>query len=238
MTLTDLRKALRAAARPGDAEFLQRFFKTGPGQYAEGDKFLGVRVPEVRKLVKLTDALIMDEVLALVRSEIHEERLLGLQILVRRFDRGDERERKAIFGIYLEAIPHINNWDLVDGSAPNIVGKWMVGHTRETRRLAQMARAEDLWTRRIAMLATFAFIREGQLDQAIAIAELLLHDSHDLIHKAVGWMLREAGARDVETLRAFLKAHAAEMPRTMLRYAIEKLSPAERKRWMAAKALA
>jgi 3-methyladenine DNA glycosylase AlkD len=227
-----LRKALRAVARPEDQEFLGRFFKTGPGEYAEGDQFLGVRVPETRKLVKLTDELAGGEVCQLVESPIHEERLLGLLIWVRRFEKGEELERRAIYRAYLDRTKFINNWDLVDTSAPQIVGGWLRDHRVEAKKLAVLARSSDLWERRIAMLATFSFIRAGEFGLTLEIAELLVNDSHDLIHKAVGWMLREAGNRDRTVLLEFLERHAATMPRTALRYAIEKLPPAERREWM------
>lgn len=232
MTLTQIRKALRAAVRPGDAEYLGKFFKTGPGQYAEGDKFLGVRVPELRKLVKETDALSEGEVLELIRSEIHEERSLGLMIWVRRFERGDERTQRAIYRQYLAETAFINNWDLVDGSAPTIVGGWLLSHAVERKVLFKLVKSPSLWERRIAMLAMFPFIRAGEFSLTLELGEILLPDRHDLIHKAVGWMLREVGNRDLETLRGFLKKHAAVMPRTALRYAIEKMEEPERKRWM------
>jgi len=231
-----LRKALRDAARPEDLEGLGRFFKTGPGEYAEGDQFLGVRVPETRRLSKLSDELAEAEVCQFVESPIHEERLLGLLIWVRRFEKGDERTRRAIYRAYLERTKFINNWDLVDTSAPQIVGGWLRDHRVETKKLSALARTGDLWERRIAMLATFSFIRVGEFTPTQEIAELLIGDTHDLIHKAVGWMLREAGNRDRTVLVEFLERHAATMPRTALRYAIEKLPPAERRSWMERKA--
>jgi len=232
VTLPQLRQALRAAARPGDAEAAQRFFKTGPGEYGEGDVFLGVRVPEVRRLVRQTDETAWDDLLELIRSPIHEERLLGLLALVQRFERGDGRVRQKIFRRYLRETKFINNWDLVDCSAPNIVGGWLVDHPYDFSRLVKMAGSKDLWQRRIAIISTFALIRKGRLEPTVKISRLLLEDRHDLIHKASGWMLREAGKRDAGVLRDFLTRHAHAMPRTMLRYAIEKLPPAERKKWM------
>lgn len=232
MEAAGLRKSLRAVARPEDRAFLGRFFKTGPGEYAEGDKFLGVRVPEIRHLVKLSDGLAEGEVCQLVESPIHEERLLGLLIWVRRFEKGEELECRAIYRAYLARTKFINNWDLVDTSAPQIVGGWLREHRVEMKKLATLARSNCLWERRIAMLATFSFIRAGDTAPAVDIAEHLVNDPHDLIHKAVGWMLREAGKRDPACLQAFLRNYAATMPRTALRYAIEKLSPAERRKWM------
>lgn len=235
MNAAALRKALRDVARPEDQEFLGRFFKTGPGEYAEGDRFLGVRVPETRRLSKLSDELAEGEVCQFVESPLHEERLLGLLIWVRRFEKGDEKARRAIYRAYLDRTKFINNWDLVDTSAPQIVGGWLRDHRVETKKLSVLARSGDLWERRIAMLATFSFIRVGEFAPTLEIAELLVGDSHDLIHKAVGWMLREAGNRDRTILMDFLERHAATMPRTALRYAIEKLSPAERRDWMGRK---
>lgn len=235
MTLSQLKKSLRAAALPGDADYLGLFFKTGPGQYAEGDKFLGVRVPAIRALLKETDDLFEDDILHLVRSPFHEERALGLFIWVRRFSRGDEMTRRAIHRQYLRETAFINNWDLVDNSAPDIVGKWLLEHPVEQKILSRLARSSSLWERRIAMLATFPFIRAEEFSRPLEIAELLLHDSHDLIHKAVGWMLREIGQRDLGPLRRFLMLHAPVMPRTMLRYAIEKMDQKERRQWMTAR---
>ncbi len=232
MNLPKIRKAMRAAVRPGGAEFLGMFFKTGPGEYAEGDRFIGIRMPDLRALVKLTDDLPEADVLALVRSEIHEERSLGLLTWVRRFERGDERVRRGIYRQYLAETAYINNWDLVDGSTPNIVGAWLLEHRVERKVLFKLVKSESLWERRIAMLATFPFIRAREFALTLEIAELLLGDKHDLIHKAVGWLLREVGKRDIEILRGFLKQHASVMPRTMLRYAIEKMEERERKRWM------
>jgi 3-methyladenine DNA glycosylase AlkD len=230
MKLDELREKLRSAARPGDAEFLQGFFKTGPGQYGEGDVFIGVRVPVVRKLAKETDGLKMREVLSLLRSKYHEERLLALIILVRRFEWGTESERKEIFDIYLREKRWINNWDLVDVSAPKIVGAWLLDKPRKI--LGDLASSSNVWDRRIAVLSSFAFIRKGQFADSLQLCERLLQDKQDLIHKACGWMLRELGKRDRATLIKFLDEHAAHMPRTMLRYAIERLTPAERKRYL------
>ena len=235
LTAADLQKALRAAARPADREFLGRFFKTGPGEYAEGDRFLGVRVPETRRLAKVSDSVSADDVWSLVESPFHEERLLGLLIWVRRFAKEDEKGRRLIYRGYLARKAFVNNWDLVDSSAPQIVGGWLRHHPDERGKLAVLARSRELWDRRIAMLATFAFIRAGDLGPTLEIAGLLVDDSHDLIHKAVGWTLREAGQREAVVLRDFLARHAATMPRTALRYAIEKLPAAERRHWMGRK---
>ena len=229
--LRELRRRLRQFASAQDAQFLQRFFKTGPGEYGEGDRFIGVRVPALRRLVREFRGLATADARQLLHSPIHEERLLALLILVDAYDRGSESERAAIFRLYLDNTACINNWDLVDGSAPGIVGRHLESRPRKV--LFELANSSDLWERRIAVLAAFRFIRQNEFDELLRLAEMLLRDRHDLIHKAVGWMLREAGKRDVTILRGFLEQHAARMPRTMLRYAIEKLPVAERRRWLA-----
>ena len=213
MTLEDVRGELRRLASPEQAAIARRFFKTGPGDYGEGDEFLGLKVPQVRALVRSCDELSEREVLGLLHSAIHEERLLALLCLVRRFDRGDEETRERVFDLYLKNTRWINNWDLVDSSAHQIVGEWLVDKDR--RLLARLAKSQVMWERRIAMVACFAFIRRGESADACAIAEKLLADEHDLMHKAVGWMLREVGKRaGIDTLRAFLRQHGATMPRT------------------------
>jgi 3-methyladenine DNA glycosylase AlkD len=235
MKLTELKKALREAARPGDADFLKRFFKTGPGQYGEGDVFIGVRAPVFRKLAKDADELPMDDVLTLLASKYHEERTLALSILVHRFERGSEKERQEIFKIYLREKKGINNWDLVDISAPKIVGAWLLDKPREV--LSELVDSKNIWDRRIAVLATLTFIRDGQFADTIQFCERLLGEKHDLMHKACGWMLREVGKRDEAVLRKFLDQHAARMPRTMLRYSIERLAPKDRQKYMAVRPL-
>jgi 3-methyladenine DNA glycosylase AlkD len=231
-TAKSLRGALRAVADPVRAAASARFFKTGKGEYAEGDVFLGVTVPEQRRLVRAAGAVPLAESLRLLEGGAHEERLVALLTMVRAFERGDENTRTAIAKAYLAHLRWVDNWDLVDSSAPYILGTWLLARDRKV--LRRLARSKVLWERRVAMLATFAFIRAGEVDDALAIAETLLDDPHDLIHKAVGWMLREVGKRvDVDVLRSFLRQHAPRMPRTALRYAIEHLSPAERKRWLA-----
>ena len=205
--LAALRGLLRASASAEDARFLQRFFKTGPGQYGEGDCFLGVRVPATRQVSRQSDGLTLAQVCLLLHSKYHEERLLALLILVRRFTRGSEAERRRNFDLYLRETRLINKWDLVDLSAPNIVGVWLLGHDRSI--LDQLARSASLWERRIAVLATFAFIRQGQFADSLRLGRLLLSDPQDLMHKACGWMLREVGKRDLNTLETFLGACAA-----------------------------
>jgi len=224
-----LHDELRRRIRPGHAEMAARFFKSGPGEYGEGDRFLGIRVPDIRAVAKLDDG--RSDIRGLLHSEWHEERLLGLLILVRRFERGSGAEQRSIFDLYLSETAWINNWDLVDVSAYKIVGAWLLGRLRA--RLHTLARSQSLWERRIAIVSTYAFIRTGDLDETFSLSRKLLNDREDLLHKACGWMLREAGKRDAGALRRFLDAHLPDMPRTMLRYAIEKFSPEERRRYLA-----
>jgi len=233
VNLAALRAELRLRAKPEHAAVALRFFKTGPGQYGEGDEFLGLKVPQIRALVRSCDGLVEADVLALLHSALHEERLLALFCLVRRFERGDQKTRASIFSVYLKNTRWINNWDLVDTSAPHIVGAWLLDKDRSV--LRRLAKSRSLWERRIAVLATQTFIRGGQFDDTVEIVRSLLGDTHDLMHKACGWMLREVGNRDVKTLEGFLAAHVAQMPRTMLRYAIEKLPEKRRKAWLAAR---
>ena len=233
MTIEEIQVRLRQVADPGDAVTLQWFFKTGPGEYGEGDVFIGVKVPKIRALVKEFWKADESIVLQLLASAIHEERFLALMILVRLFEKGSEADRRRIFRLYLARTDRINNWDLVDLSAPNIVGEYLSDKSR--RPLYRLVKSPSLWERRIAMLATFALIRRREFDDALAMADRLLHDEEDLIHKAVGWMLREIGKRDMGVLETFLKPRCTVMPRTMLRYAIERFPEARRKRYLRAK---
>ncbi|MGH8048293.1 MAG: DNA alkylation repair protein [Chthoniobacterales bacterium] len=228
--LRTIRQALHAAAKPANAPVLHKFFKTGRGEYAEGDIFIGVKVPDARRLVRNSDSLAEKDVVALLHSPIHEERLLALLILVRRYQRR-ETDRKKIVATFLREIKSINNWDLVDSSAPCILGPWLLDRDRSI--LRKLAKSKSLWERRIAILATFAFIRANDFAWTLELAETLLRDKHDLMHKAVGWMLREVGNRDEAALRKFLNQHTPHMPRTMLRYAIEKLPAADRAHYLA-----
>jgi 3-methyladenine DNA glycosylase AlkD len=230
VSLPALRQALQAAATPGAAAILQRFFKTGPGEYAEGDRFHGVRVPALRKLVPSCDALGLDQLRTLLHAQYHEERLLALLALVRRFGRGDDALRCRIYTLYLRETRFINNWDLVDLSAPAIVGGWLLERDRST--LDELAASPVLWRRRIAVLATFTFIRHGDFADTLRLCQTLLSDPHDLMQKACGWMLREVGKRDRAVLLSFLGDHAERMPRTMLRYAIEHLPEPQRQSWL------
>lgn len=224
--VAEIRKAVRSQADPARARLLQGFFKTGPGQYGEGDVFAGLTVPQVRSLVKRFRPADDAVVSALLRSAIHEERLLALLLLVDRFERGD---RDAAYRLYVKSFPRINNWDLVDCSAPYIVGRRGVGRAQ----LLRWAGSKHLWTRRIAIVSTWASIREGRFGDTLAVSARLLGDPHDLIHKAVGWMLREVGKKDVAVLEGFLRRHHRKMPRTALRYAIERFPEARRKAWLA-----
>jgi 3-methyladenine DNA glycosylase AlkD len=222
--LNELRRELREAAEPERVPELQRFFKTGPGGYGEGDVFLGVRVPAVRVVVRRHAGLNLEDVTKLLRSPIHEERLAALIILVRRYGRADKQERRGIYDLYLGNTAHVNGWDLVDVSAPHIVGAHLLDRRgAEHRVLDRLAVSPSVWERRIAIMATFAFVRAGECNVTLRLARVLLDDEHDLIHKAVGWMLREVGKRDEELLVGFLQQHAGDMPRTMLRYAVERL---------------
>ena len=226
-TARTAQQRLRSFADPEVATILARFFKTGPGQYGEGDRFIGVKVPTTRKVAREFKTLPLPEIECLLHAEIHEERLLALVILVGQFEKGDDATRKRIYDLYLANTRHINNWDLVDLSAPQIVGGYLENRSRKP--LDRLVKSASLWERRISILATHWFIRHGEFTEMIRIAEMLLCDKEDLIHKAVGWMLREVGKRDVAVLEEFLGQHCQVMPRTMLRYAIERF-PEERRR--------
>jgi 3-methyladenine DNA glycosylase AlkD len=230
-TLKALRKELYGLANPADAKFLQGFFKTGPGQYGEGDKFLGLRVPALRTLARNYAELSRRDVLQMLASPWHEERLLALVIMVDAYQSGDAAERTLVHHDYLANTRYINNWDLVDASAGGIVGAHLAAGNIAL--LVRLARSKDMWERRIAIVSTFYFIKRDELAPTLRIATLLLHDSHDLIHKAVGWMLREVGKRDRKVLDGFLREHYHGMPRTMLRYAIERHPEDLRKKYLA-----
>lgn len=225
-SLNALRRHLKRVSRPARAKTNAGFFKTGKGEYGEGDVFCGVTMPDIRKIAKQYSGLSLTDLRRLLASKIHEERLLALIILVQRFQT-DLNRQSVIYRFYLSQTRRINNWDLVDASAPRIVGEYL--NARQRGVLTRLAKSKILWERRIAIVSTFRFIQEGDLRDTFRIAESLLHDPHDLIHKASGWMLREAGKKDVLALRAFLDRHAACMPRTMLRYAVERLPERERK---------
>ena len=228
MVLTDL----RALAAPAKAAFFPRFFKTGKGQYGEGDIFIGVTVPNVRTVAKKHRDLRLTDIEKLLADPIHEVRLCALLILVSQYERGEEKQKKQIVDFYLSHRKHVNNWDLVDASCYKILGDWLV-RKDDPSKLKILAKSTDLWTQRIAMVSTLAFIRAGQSQPTMDIATILLDHQHDLIHKAAGWMLREMGKKDEQSLRRFLDSYAAVMPRTMLRYALEKLDPVRRAVYMA-----
>lgn len=214
-------KELHALASAKKAEDLQRYFKTGEGEYGEGDVFIGVSMPQIRKVAKtFYRDLSLEELEQLLRSDIHEERMLALVMMIHHFDKGGEEEREAIFKTYLDNTRWINNWDLVDVTAPHIVGRYLADKERTV--LYDMAKSGLLWDKRIAIVATHFFIRHNQFNETMDIAEILINDEHDLIHKSVGWMLRELGKRNQKTLELFLEKRYKQMPRTMLRYAIER----------------
>jgi 3-methyladenine DNA glycosylase AlkD len=231
LTADEAHRQFVLLANPERAPLLQRYFKTGPGEYAEGDVFLGLKVPETRAFAKLCGGLPLSEIEKILRSRFHEERLLALFLLTRRFSKTSPAEQKAIYDLYVANFDAINNWDLVDSSAPYIVGPYL--QNRDRRVLVRWAKSKNLWERRIAMLASGYYIRQKDFADTLRLAELLLNDKEDLIHKAVGWMLREIGNRDRAAEEAFLNRFATRMPRTMLRYAIEKLPPAKRKQYLA-----
>ncbi|MBI4748652.1 MAG: DNA alkylation repair protein [Acidobacteria bacterium] len=231
MLLDAIHLKLREAANPEKAKILQRFFKTGPGGYGAGDVFLGLTVPFLRQVVREFQTLSMDNTLTLLASEVHEERMLALLIWVRQFEKGNTQTKKTIYDTYLQNTRLINNWDLVDASATSIVGGWLFEQTDRSR-LTELAVSENLWERRIAMIATFYFIRRNHFDDALTVATQLLSDREDLIHKAVGWMLRETGKRDLAILEGFLQKHYSVMPRTMLRYAIERFPEDRRQHYL------
>jgi 3-methyladenine DNA glycosylase AlkD len=230
LTAKDIHKALARLADKGRAQSARRFFKTGHGEYGEADRFLGIRVPPLRRLVGRLRGVTLTENIALLKSTWHEERLLALLMLVDRYTRGDARERDRIYSLYLRHTKYINNWDLVDSSASYILGVHLM--LRDKQPLYRMAKSKNLWQRRIAILSTFYMIKNNAYDAALAIALILKNDREDLIHKAVGWMLREIGKRHRVTEERFLKQHYKTMPRTMLRYAIEKFPERKRKAYL------
>lgn len=230
MIVQEIRARLRKLGNKHRASISQRFFKTDPGEYGEGDIFLGIRGPELRKLPKEYQAITLTEALQILQSPIHEERLLALLILIRVYVRGDGRFKEKIYNLYLKNSRYINNWDLVDTSAEHIVGAFLMDKGKKP--LYELAQSKDLWERRIAIMATFHFIKGGQFTETLKIARMLLSDEEDLIQKAVGWMLREVGKRHLATEEHFLTKHYQKMPRSMLRYAIERFPEAKRQRYL------
>ncbi len=227
---SELTQAIKHEANPARAKLLQRYFRTGPGEYGAGDQFIGLTVPQSRIIAKKFAGLSLADLGSNLKSKIHEERLIALLILVAQFQKADAQTQKKIFDLYLRSTKYINNWDLVDLSAHRIVGVYLLDRPKSL--LFQLVRSPSLWERRIAILATFQFIAHGQFDASLSLAKILLADKHDLIHKAVGWMLREIGKRDEHVLLKFLNQNYKKMPRTTLRYAIERLNPKQKTFYM------
>ena len=226
--LKDLIKELQEFGNPKKVEVAQRFFKTEKGQYGEGDVFLGINIWDLRKIIGNYLNLELLEIGELLNSPIHEHRLAGILILVNKYEKG--RGKKELFDFYLKNVECVNNWDLVDISAPNIIGNFLAD--KDKKILYELAKSDDLWKKRIAIVSTFSFIRKSQYEDTLKISEILLNDKHDLIHKAVGWMLREVGKKNISELKDFLRKHYKKIPRTALRYAIEKFPEEERKKWL------
>jgi len=227
--ITSLKNDLKKLADPKKKKVLQSFFKTGPGEYAEGDIFLGVTVPKSRSISLKYKGLSLPNTKQLLSSKIHEERLVAILILVHQFEKGDEKTKKGVFNFYLKHTKQVNNWDLVDLSADKIVGAYLYQAKQETSLLLKLARSKNLWERRIAILSTFHFTKQGRPKETLKVAKILLNDKHDLIHKAVGWMLREVGKRCSQAEEEkFLKKHLKKIPRTTLRYAIERFPEEKR----------
>ena len=228
--LEAIKKELQDLADEEQAKNLQRFFKTGEGEYGEGDIFLGIKVPVQREIARKYSGLSLPKIQELLKSKTHEHRLTGLIILSNKYKESKEEEKVNIFNFYLKNTKNINNWDLVDITAPNIVGHFLFDKKKNI--LYDLARSDDLWERRIAIVSTFDFIKKQEFQETLALSEILLDDKHDLIHKAVGWMLREIGKKDKAVLENFLKQHYKIMPRTMLRYAIEHFPEEKRKMYL------
>jgi len=233
MSVKEIQKKLKSLGNKEKTRKHQRFFKTGPGEYGEGDIFVGVTVPELRKLAKEYKTIPLKEVKQLLHSSIHEERLLSLFILIHRYSKGDEPEKRRVYELYLKNTKFINNWDLVDSSAGHIVGAFLFNKSKKP--LYDLVKSNNLWERRISIISTFYLIKRNQFSDTLKISKILLPDKEDLIHKAVGWMLREVGKRDMSVEENFLKKHYKNMPRTMLRYAIEKFLESKRQRYLKGK---
>ena len=225
-----IKNDLQTLADPEKAKVMQRFFKTGPGQYGEGDIFLGVTVPDSRKLAKKYSNIGLEEVKVLLGSAVHEERMVAILILVQKYKDAAGDGKAEIARFYLDNLKSVNNWDLVDLSAPSILGSFLMENDRSV--LYRLARSSNVWERRIAIVSTLQFIRSGEFSDTLKIVQVLLNDDHDLMHKAAGWMLREVGKRNASVEEAFLEKHCRNMPRTMLRYAIERFSEKKRMSYM------
>jgi 3-methyladenine DNA glycosylase AlkD len=229
-TQHDIETHLRRIADPATAIISQGFFKTAPGQYGAGDIFLGIKVPVLRALIKTYRGTSLDTITELLKSAFHEERLFALLLLIDFYQRGNTIEQQRAYELYLARTDRINNWDLVDVSAPHIVGHFLAERSRQPIDL--FVKSDLMWERRIAIVATFHFIRRNEFDDTLRLAEQLLGDTHDLMHKATGWMLREVGKRDLAAEESFLQQHYQRMPRTMLRYAIERFPEAKRQHYL------
>lgn len=230
VAVTDIQNRLISLGDQAIALHSQRFFKTGPGEYGEGDRFRGIRVPQIRSVAKEFRHSSVADAVGLLESQYHEDRLCALFLLVHHFKKGDATLQKRVYDLYLKNTDHINNWDLVDSSAEHIVGAYLFEKSRKP--LYTLAKSRSLWERRISIMATFHFIRRSDFDDTLRLSDLLLHDKEDLIHKAVGWMLREIGNRNQRVAEEFLQARYARMPRTMLRYAIEKFDEQKRRKYL------
>jgi len=230
LNLKELKKTIRANANKDHAKTMQWFFKTGKGEYGEGDKFIGIKVPVQRKIAKKFGELDLEDLQKLLNSKIHEERLISLLILVDKYDKADEKVKDKIYRFYKKNRRKINNWDLVDLSAPKILGIHLLNHDKQI--LYKYAHSKNLWEKRISIISTYSFIKNHDFNTTLEISDILLNDDQDLIHKAVGWMLREVGKQSLQILEKFLKPRYKKMPRTMLRYSIEKFPEKKRKKYL------
>jgi len=232
MNIEKIKNEINKSANPEKAKDLMRFFKTSEGKYGEGDIFLGIKVPLQRKIAKKYFKLDLEEIQGLLRSKIHEHRMIGLFILINKYSKSNKDEKRDIFDFYLKNTKNINNWDLVDLTAPKIVGHFIEEHGGNIKILYKLAKSDDLWEKRIAIISTAFFIRKGKFKDTLKIVKILLEDEHDLIHKAMGWMLREVGKRNQKILEDFLEKNIKKIPRITLRYAIEKFPKKKRKRYL------
>lgn len=226
----EITNAFRSLGDKNIAAHSARFFKTGIGEYGEGDVFLGIRVPVIRKQIKIFSHLNINEISQLLHSPYHEIRLFAVLMLVDKYNKASSKERNEICQLYIKNLKYINNWDIVDSSASHILGNYLLDKNKS--QLYKLAKSRNLWRRRVAIMASFQFIKHYQFEDSLKLCQLLIHDKEDLIHKATGWMLREIGNRDIETEESFLKLHYLDMPRTMLRYAIEKFPEQKRRAYL------
>lgn len=232
MDITELKKTVKKYSNPEKANILQRFFKTGKGEYAEGDIFAGLTVPTSRKIARQFKSLSYNDLSKLIKSKIHEERLIALFIIVSKMKKANEKEKEKIYKFYVKNLKYVNNWDLVDLSSEKIIGEYLLD--KDKKLLFELAKG-DLWERRIGVMSTFNFIKKNDYKTTLRLCKLLIKDREDLIHKATGWMLREIGNRDLKIEENFLKQHYKKMPRTMLRYAIEKFPEKKRQAYLLGK---